>query len=792
MNHTGLSDNHPMAYPALHPAHLQQILHATTQGIPITQEESPSFSHYLRLARKHISLIITTACATTAIAALYCFLTPSLYTAATTIEIKGYAPILATSQTETLFGNDTRKIEYQKTTIAKLKLEGLADQVLAKDNLAEDLEEYWEARRSMLRKFMDKVLHPFQTSAAAASLQSSDPLFLMKPSVVGKYLGLIEVAPIHETNLVRLQATTAQPELSQRLANAHAIGVIDHLQRERQEVITTNLQLLQRQAQDLKNRVTAAEQQLSTYAANNKIFAVGDATAQITNARQIESLSSLLAEATGRRIKTESLLAEVQNKKVEDLAVTDDEGTRQLRTSLQQAQAEYATLGSKVTPAHPSMMEFKAKIDSLKQAISDDRKRAVRTIQTQFSNEKSAETRLKAQIDEEKGLAQDMSKQLIQYNVLAKEATSLRDLYQAVLKQVKEIEISASSAASNVFITDYASLPTSPSAPKTNLIVTLFAILGVALGLIIALVLEAFDTTLKSTEDVQVALDLPLLGAIPEFNARQDLLASEERPNLPELDQLKDETSNESRSKEEMPADIAKSPQIMSVSSPNDIVSEALRTIRAGILLSSADHPPRVIMITSAMKGEGKTTVLYNLAATLAQASHKTIMIDGDLRERGLTKLFCRDQTPAGVGLSDYLAGQAELTQVVRPTPVAGLDILPAGNRAPNPAELLSSVTMRELVGDLSDTYDFVLVDSPPILPVADGLTLSRVVDSVVLVVRSRTTERDLAQESRRRLLRVNARILGVVLNDLDVSADERDSVMYGGYVTGGGESVLT
>jgi capsular exopolysaccharide synthesis family protein len=715
-----------------------------------------------------------------------------LYTAATTIEIKGYAPILATSQTETLFGNDTRKIEYQKTTIAKLKLEGLADQVLAKDNLAEDLEEYWEARRSVLRKLMDKVLHPFQTSVAAASLQSSDPLFLMKPSVVGKYLGLIEVAPIHETNLVRLQATTAQPELSQRLANAHAIGVIDHLQRERQEVITTNLQLLQRQAQDLKNRVTAAEQQLSTYAANNKIFAVGDATAQITNARQIESLSSLLAEATGRRIKTESLLAEVQNKKVEDLAVTDDEGTRQLRTSLQQAQAEYATLGSKVTPAHPSMMEFKAKIDSLKQAISDDRKRAVRTIQTQFSNEKSAETRLKAQIDEEKGLAQDMSKQLIQYNVLAKEATSLRDLYQAVLKQVKEIEISASSAASNVFITDYASLPTSPSAPKTNLIVTLFAILGVALGLIIALVLEAFDTTLKSTEDVQVALDLPLLGAIPEFNARQDLLASEERPNLPELDQLKDETSNESRSKEEMPAEIAKSPQIMSVSSPNDIVSEAIRKIRAGILLSSADHPPRVIMITSAMKGEGKTTVLYNLAATLAQASHKTIMIDGDLRERGLTKLFCRDQTPAGVGLSDYLAGQAELTQVVRPTPVAGLDILPAGNRAPNPAELLSSVTMRELVGDLSDTYDFVLVDSPPILPVADGLTLSRVVDSVVLVVRSRTTERDLAQESRRRLLRVNARILGVVLNDLDVSADERNSVMYGGYVTGGGESVLT
>lgn len=791
MNHTGLSDNSPIPHTVLHPAQLQQILLATSYGGAPPQEESPSFAHYLRLIRKHLSLIISTACATTTLAALYCFFTPSMYTAATTIEIKGYAPILATNQTETLFGNDTRKIEYQKTTIAKLKLEGLADQVLAKNGLAADLEEYWEARRSMLGKLIDKALHPFRATTSAASLQSQDPFFLMKPSVVGKYLGLIEIAPIHETNLVSIQATTAQPELSQRLANAHALGVIEHLQRERQEVITTNLQLLQRQAQDLKNRVTGAEQQLSTYAANNKIFAVGDATAQITNSRQIESLSSLLAEATGRRIKTESLLAEVQNKKVEDLSVTDDEGTRQLRTSLQQAQAEYATLGSKVTPAHPSMIELKAKIDSFKQAIADDRKRAVRTIQTQFSNEKSTESRLKAQIDGEKGLAQDMSKQLIQYNVLAKEASSLRDLYQAVLKQVKEIEISASSAASNVFITDYASLPTSPSAPKSNLIVTLFAILGIALGLIIALVLEAFDTTLKSTEDVQGALDLPLLGAVPEFNERYDLLASEKKPRLPELEKLTDQTSSKGSEDEASSLETTFSPPIMSISAPNDIVSEALRTIRAGILLSSADHPPRVIMITSAMKGEGKTTVLYNLAATLAQASHKTIMIDGDLRERGLTKLFCRDQTPGGVGLSDYLAGQADLSQVIRPTPVPGLTILPAGNRAPNPAELLSSVTMRELIEDLSDTYDFVLVDSPPILPVADGLTLSRVVDSVVLVVRSRTTERELAQESRRRLLRVNARILGVVLNDLDISADERDSVMYGGYVTDG-ESALT
>lgn len=789
MNEKPHPDSQQNPYGLLLPSHVQQILQLQAMTPP-PPEDVPSMGQCVKLFKKHRGLIATSAGISTALAALYCFIAPPLYTADTTIEIKGYAPVLASSQTETLFGNDTRKIEYQKTTIAKLKLDGLADHVLASNKLAEQLEEYWDSRRSVLGRLMARVFDLLGDTAQAVSVRSRDPLFLMKPSVISKYLGLIEIAPIHETNLVSIQATTAQPELSQRLANAHAVGFIEHLQRERQEVITSNLQLLQRQAQELKSRVTAAEQQLSSYAASNKIFAAGDATAQITNARQIDSLSGLLAEATGRRIKTESLLAEVQNKKADDLSVTDDEGTRQLRTSLQQAQSEYATLNSKMTSAHPAMLELKAKIDSFKEAISDDRKRALRAIQIQFQNERSAEERLKAQIEGEKRTAHDMSKQLIQYNVLAKEASSLRDLYQAVLKQVKEIEISASSASSNVFISDYASLPTSPSAPKTNLIVTLFAVIGVAVGLILALILEAFDTTIKSTEDVQGALDLPLLGAIPEFREGADIIPPVSRPSLPTpLPPTVDSPSHDEGPEDPPPQ--TSSPPIVSIAAPHDVASEALRTIRAGILLSSANHPPRVIMITSAMKGEGKTSVLYNLAATLAQASHRTLMIDGDLRERGLTKLFCPNGTPGGVGLSDYLTGQAELAQVVRSTPVSGLDILPAGNRAPDPAELLSSTSMRDLVSHLSELYDFIVVDSPPIIPVADGLTLSRIVDSVVLVVRSKRTERVMAQESRRRLLRVNARILGVVLNDLDISEDERDQAMYGGYY-GGEEGVIT
>lgn len=757
------------------------------------QPEAAHLGEYLQIFKKHASLIAGCTAISGAVALVYCAITPPLYTAETILELKGYAPLLANNASETLFGNDTRKIEYQKTTVAKLKLAGLADSVLSKNNLAQDLSDYWDGNRSPLSRFTTGIASAFSGPAQPASLRSPDPLYSIKPDILNRYLGMVEVNPVHETNLVGVRVTTTDPGLSQRLANAHATGFISHLQRERQEAIAANASLLQRQAQDLKSRVTVAEGELSSYAAKNKLYGVSDDGAKVANTRQIDSLSGLLAEATGRRIRTESLLSEINSRKIDELSVTDDEIVRQLRSSLQIAEADYATLGSRVTAAYPGMVELKTKIDTLKKAILDERKRSIRVLQTQLFNERDAEAKLKQQIEGEKAQAQDTSQRLIQYNVLAKEATSLRDLYQTVLKQVKEIEVSAASGASHVFVTDYATLPTSPSAPKKNLIVTLFSLLGLALGLIVALIMEAFDNTIKSTDDVRVSLDLPLLGAVPRFGDQSGLGVDAVPPRLEYVAEEAPSASSDSSQLSALP-DLevdSLSSKIVPVNAPQDVVSEALRTIRAGILLSSADHPPRVIMVTSAMKGEGKTTVLFNLAATLAQASHKTLMIDGDLRERGLTKIFCKDTGPSGLGLSNYLTGQAQLDQVIRTTPVPGLYILPAGSKAPNPAELLSSTTMQEMIGSLSDEYDFIIVDSPPVLPVADGLTLSRVVDSVVLVVRSQTTDREMAQESRRRLLRVKARILGVVLNDLDTSSNDRDSMLYQGYADTE-ESVLT
>lgn len=772
----------PQAPQPYHEGQLSQWIHP--DPAPLQEEqELRSLTEIYAILRKRIGTILAITGLFSAAALIYCIVTPNLYTARTTLEMRGYAPLLATSVSETLYGNDTRRIEYQKTTVAKLMLEGLADQVLTQDSIAQELSDYWDSRLSPIGVALASVSELMGPSEPDSLLEEHDSFYVHKASAIQRYLNLIEVTPMHETNLVTIAVSTSRPELSQKIANAHARAFITHLQRERQDSLNANLQLLQKQAVELKSRVSQAENTLAAYAADNKLLTATDQSGSTINLKQIESLGTLLAETTGKRIKSETIRNEALSKKPGEFSVSDNEVTRQLQITLNQAEAEYATLGSKVTPAFPAMVELRAKIGSLRKAILEERKRSLREIESVYQSDKEAERHLRDQIESERAAAQQMSQKLIQYNVLSKEAASLRELYQAVLKQAKEIEISSSVTPSNVFISDFASLPTSPSAPKRGLILALFSVIGLGLGSLVALIIESLDTTIRSPHQAQKDLDLPLLGAVPGFSGNESpttqMLPTKPLAKPPSL-----------TAPPENPAPPAPSPQPLGQSSPgtplpsSSSVMEALKTIRAGILLSSADRPPRIMMISSAVAGEGKTTILSNIAGTLAQAHHKTLMIDGDLRNSGLSKVFATPRTNAGVGLSDLLTGQAQLSQVIATTAIDGLDIIRTGHKAPNPAELLGSLTMRNIVEQLSQRYDFILIDSPPLLPVADGLVLSRLVDSVLMVVRSRFTDRKLAQEAQRRLRRVHARILGVVLNDLDPRDDMFDVSSYGEYVT--------
>lgn len=756
---------------------------------PNTGESDLSLGDLFAVFKKRGLLVAGAAVAGLILSAIYCFVTEPLYSSTTTLEMRGYAPAFAGIQQETLYGNDTRRIEFQKTTVAKLALDGVADAVLAKDDLAEEITDYFRTRRTTTDKVISHLVGLFKTSPPQSVKNDKDGHFLHKPTLIQKYLSLIDITPIHETNLMEVKVTSADAGLSQRIANMHAQGFIDHLTRERQSSINANLQLLERQADEVKSRVGAADKALAQYAKDNRLISLSEDKENNVVLRQMEQLGQLVADASAKRIKSESLLKELDSKDVDDTLALDDESVRTLRTELKQATVEYMSMGEKATEAYPAMREIKARINALKSAITSERKRLRSTLESQFRSDLDTEQKLRDQIEAEKDKGQETARKLIDYTILLKESTSLRDLYQAVLKQVAETKISAASVSSNVFVTDYASFPTSPSAPRTKLIVTLCTILGLIVGLAIAVVLEFLDNTLKSEQDTYRVLDLPLLGSVPSFSAAPQAPAAilGKFKSLPWVKDYMNSGTN-------APAPIVppnvpgadaamiRDSKLITVSAPQDFVSEALRTIRAGILLSSADRPPKVILMTSAKKGEGKTTIVANLAVTLAQAYHKTIVIDADMRQSSLSRLFV-DTGSSGPGLSELLAGQARLGDVVSATSVPALDILPAGSPAPNPAELLSSQTMRNLILELSTRYELILIDSPPVLPVADALMLSRLVDSVVLVTRSNYTERHAAVEARRRLLRVNARILGVVLNDVHHKTSDGYAMVYDAYI---------
>jgi succinoglycan biosynthesis transport protein ExoP len=757
--------------------------------------ESNELSQYLGVLRKRRKLIAASGCSLGFIAFLYCLLTPPSFTADTTIELRGHAPILASIQSENLFGSDSRKVEYLKTTVAKLKLTGLADAVLGRNHLDRDLHQYWISHRSPLASLWSSLrgLQPTISSASDKTTPHTGGYFQHTPSEISRYLSLIDVEPVHETNLVHIKATTTNKTLSQKIANLHATEFIEHLKRERQGAIQANVQLLRVQSDALRDKVGHAEEQLSSYAAANKLLLARNNDGNGLNHRHIESLAQMLADATGRRIKSESALQQAQRQKDDEGTFFDNEITQQLRATLKQSETEYASLGSQVTAAYPGMRELQAKITALRKAIRDERKQGIQSLQSQFTADLNAENALREQIEGEKAKAQDVARRLIHYDVLSKEASSLRDLYQAVLKQAKEIEMSASVATSNVFIADYAPLPTSPSAPKTRLIVILATLVGLSAGVMLAYILESLTDTITTPEDVHQTLDLPILGSIPDFA----LSAKDRAKALPHNPDHAGDAQGEPPSpstpaeptvlaSDSSPNQPSHNPELITISAPQTAIAEALRTIRANVLLSSADYPPRVIMLASSVQGEGKTTILSNLAVTLAQANHRTLIIDGDLRIAGLTNLFCGTHA-TGPGLSELLTAQLPLEQVIYPTGVQHLDLLPVGARPPNPAELVGSESMKRLLAGLKERYDFILVDSPPVMAVADALLLSRMVDSILFVVRSGVTPRPIAREARNKLARVKARVIGIVLNGATEPNDRQKLVAYGSnYVSHG------
>ena len=418
---------------------------------------------------------------------------------------------------------------------------------------------------------------------------------------------------------------------------------------------------------------------------------------------------------------------------------------------------QYADAVNQYGPNYPKVQRLAAQQKQVEDDLAKARQTMVQSVEADFSTARQRVELLQAALDKQKAEANDLAEKLVQYHILQHDAESNKQLYDGLLQKLKEAGITAGLRSSNIRVVDPALAPTSPSRPQKARNILLAILVGLVGGIGLAIFREYLDNTVKSPDDIEALTGLPSLAVVPA------------------LPGLNGHHGRLSRLKRDAMAQIASGPRVelLSYMQPKSQISEAFRALRTSLLLSQADHPPQVILVTSALPREGKTTAAVNLAVTLAQLGDRTLLMDSDLRKPGVRRALNLTMGKEA-GLSSYLAGVSSLDEVILPHPaINNLMALTTGPVPPSPADLLSSHRMHEAIAELRRRFKFIVIDSPPIMAATDAVILSALTDGVLLVVRSGETPKEAFTRTRDLLAAVKCRLLGVILNAVDSSAPD-------------------
>jgi capsular exopolysaccharide synthesis family protein len=584
---------------------------------------------------------------------------------------------------------------------------------------------------------------------------------------VASFLNAVDVSPVRYSNLIALSFSSHDPELAYKAANKLAYLYIQKNLSTKAQQNQLASDWLQGQLADLKVKLEKAEEDLQTYAKRNSILFLSETKEEKKSLVQerLTELQEAYTKAQSERFKRESLYKLVQEGRVQDLpGFLENKMIQDLNVRLAEAERDYARVLAKYKPDYPEALALKKQVDAVQVQIDHQKKILEQNIVDEYQAAVAYEKLQGDALDVQKQVANDIAQRSIAYNILKRDVDTYRSLYEGLMQRSKESAVAALSKASNIFIVDAAELPKYPVKPRLLFNLTVGLMLGAGLGIGFAFLQEYLDNTLKTSDEVETLLRLPSLGVLPTFslNGASQAKTAEDEDKLAVIPDRAAETA--------VPA-IQTDP----------IAVEAFRSLRTSILLS-ANPVPKMLLITSALPGEGKTAVTVNLGATLASLGSKVLILDCDMRRPACHRATGVENKP---GFVQCLTGHVELADAILPVPnVANLRIIPCGPIPPNPAEVLSSAVTADLLRRLRDQFEYVLVDSPPLLSVSDSRILSTLTDAVVLVVRAFSTPYDVVRRARALLYGASARILGVALNDVDI---ERGGYGYDSYRYGYG-----
>jgi capsular exopolysaccharide synthesis family protein len=397
-------------------------------------------------------------------------------------------------------------------------------------------------------------------------------------------------------------------------------------------------------------------------------------------------------------------------------------------------------------PEHPRMIQAKAEVEAAKENTRRQIETVVAGLQREYEAARANEAAVERALAQSKADIQGLNRKEFQLGILERDVQQNRNLYEMFVNRLKETSATSDVQSTIARVVDPAVEPSAPFAPNRNRIVMVATVITLILACMLVLLLDRLSNTINSTGDVETRLGVPVLGVLQKIGGFL------KKGFVSELAFFNDTQST---------------------------FSEAVRTVRTGVLMSSLDSPRKIVVITSSVPEEGKTTLSFNLACALGQVK-KVLLIDGDLRRPKIAQLVGRDRS--NPGLADLVAGQAQVSQCVFFHERAGIHILPAGTVPPNPLELLSSRRFADVLGKLKEAFDIVIIDSAPLQLVSDAQILSQFASAVIYVVKADATPYQVAQNGLKKLRRVNAPLLGVVLNQLDLEKAEKYYGEYSGY----------
>ena len=574
--------------------------------------------------------------------------------------------------------------------------------------------------------------HGIEVSEGGGKTLSNDERMRREDLAARLILRGVKIDPVKNSSLVNVSYTSRSPQWSARMANAWPQEFIN-ANMDRQFSSTADARtFLEQHLQDLRAKLDESENTLIEFGNSHNIVKLGggrDAQGHAEEPRtlvasNLEALNAALVQARTDRIAAQSRTAAGAGAYNSD--VLQNSSINSLRSKREELAGDYARLLVQFEPDYPAARALKSQMDALDAAIVRETARVGSGRQASYAEAVNRENELASQVRALKAQFDQQQRDTIQYNVYQREVDTNRQLYDALLQRYKEIGIAGTVGATNIVIVDQAKVPGAPSSPnlERNLLISL--LIGLALSTAVVLGLEQMDQSVRDPDDVEKLLRLPLLGSVPKVEGEP----------------------------------------LTEFADPKTALSEAYQSIRATMSFATNHGFPRSLVVTSSQAREGKSTTAFALAMAISRIGKRALLIDADMRSPSIHEIVGLGNER---GLSNLLAGEDNSPALIIDTDYQGLSILPAGPTPPNPADLLSLDRLRELIDSLLQRYDYILIDGPPVLGLADAPLLSSAVEGCILVAEAEKTPVAAMRNSLHRLQQANCRIFGAILTKLDL-----------------------